>query len=242
MSKTAIIIPARFKSSRFPGKPLAKILGKEMIFYVGKICEKTIGKKNVHVATDDRRIQKKCESFGFNTLITPNCPTGTDRVFLASKKIKANIIINVQGDEPLIKISDIKKIIQAKKKYPNHVICGYTYIKYTEAKSLNVPKLVINKNKELIYMSRSLIPGSKIKKMEKKFLKQVCIYAFNKNELRKFFSFKKKFSKNEISEDIEILRFLELNIPVKMVKVSGSSIAVDIKSDIKKVESYLRKK
>ena len=62
-----------------------------------------------------------------------------------------------------------------------------------------------------------------------------------KNELRKFFSFKKKFSKNEISEDIEILRFLELDIPVKMVKVSGSSIAVDIKSDIKKVESYLRK-
>ena len=242
MSKTAIIIPARFKSSRFPGKPLAKILGKEMIFYVGKICEKTIGKKNVHVATDDRRIQKKCKSFGFNTLITPNCPTGTDRVFLASKKIKANIIINVQGDEPLIKTSDIKKIIQAKKKYPNHVICGYTYIKYAEAKSLNVPKLVINKNNELIYMSRSLIPGSKIKKMEKKFLKQVCIYAFNKNELRKFFSFKKKFSKNEISEDIEILRFLELNIPVKMVKVSGSSIAVDIKSDIKKVESYLRKK
>ena len=163
MSKTAIVIPARYKSSRFPGKPLAKILGKEMIFYVGKICEKTIGKKNVHIATDDIRIQKKCESFGFNTLITPNCSTGTDRVFLASKKIKANIIINVQGDEPLIKISDIKKIIEAKKKYPNHVICGYTYIKYTEAKSLHVPKLVINKNNELIYMSRSVIPGSKQK-------------------------------------------------------------------------------
>ena len=105
---------------------------------------------------------------------------------------------------------------------------------------MNVPKLVINKNNELTHISRSRIPDQN--KNGKKIFKTSCIYAFNKNELRKFFSFKKKFSKIEICEDIEILRFLELNIPVKMIKVSGSSIAVDIKSDIKKVESYLRKK
>ncbi len=90
-------------------------------------------------------------------------------------------------------------------------------------------------------MSRSLIPGAKKNAIKRNFFKQVCIYAFNKMELKKFYNFKKKFSKNEIVEDIEILRFLELDIPIKMVKVSGSSIAVDVKSDIKKVEKKLKK-
>ena len=90
-------------------------------------------------------------------------------------------------------------------------------------------------------MSRSLIPGAKKNSIKRNFFKQVCIYAFNKQELKKFYNFKKKYSKNEMAEDIEILRFLELNIPIKMVKVSGSSIAVDIKSDIKKVEKKLKK-
>ena len=242
MSKTAIIIPARFKSSRFPGKPLAKILGEEMIIRVAKICQKAVGKKNVFIATDNLKIKKVCSNFNLNVLMTsPNCATGTDRIFLASKKIKSKIIVNVQGDEPLIKISDILKIIKFKKKNPDKVVCGFSSISSKDARNVNVPKVVINKNNRLIYMSRSLIPGAKKNSIKRNFFKQVCIYAFNKRELKRFYNFKKKFSKNEKAEDIEILRFLELDIPVKMVKVSGSSMAVDIKSDIKKVEKKLKK-
>lgn len=242
MNNVAVIIPARFQSSRFPGKPLAKILGKEMIIRVARICQKAAGKKNVFIATDNLKIKKACLKFNLNVIMTnSNCTTGTDRVFLASKKIKAKTIINVQGDEPMIKINDILKIIQAKKKTPNSVVCGYSSIDPVEAKSVNIPKVVINQNNQLIYMSRSLIPGAKKNSIKRNFFKQVCIYAFNKKELKKFYNFKKKYSRNELAEDIEILRFLELNIPIKMVKVSGSSIAVDIKSDIKRVEKKLKR-
>ena len=117
MIKTVIIIPARFKSSRLPGKPLKKILGKEMILWVAKKSEKVAGKKNVFIATDDERIKKVVVKNSYNCIMTSSkCLTGTDRVAEASRKIYADIYINVQGDEPLIKTNDIKKIIDLKKK------------------------------------------------------------------------------------------------------------------------------
>ena len=115
---TAIIIPARFNSSRFPGKPLAKILGKEMILRVLDICKKTISKNKIFVATDDKRIKKVVEKNKFKVLLTSRkCKTGTDRVAEASLKVKAKIIVNVQGDEPLINYKDILKIVSAKKNF-----------------------------------------------------------------------------------------------------------------------------
>lgn len=241
--KTAIIIPARYKSSRFPGKPLAKILGKEMILRVLNICAKAINKKNIYVATDDNRIKIRVLENNFQAIMTPKqCKTGTDRVAIASKKINARIFVNVQGDEPLINYKDIKKIISAKKKFPKSVICGYTKIsKQENPKNLNLPKVVISKSNNLIYMSRLPIPGSKSSKLDNKknFLKQVCIYAFNKNELNSFLKFGKK-TYLEKFEDIEILRFFEIGIPIKMVELKKQSIAVDVKSDLKKVEIHLK--
>ena len=243
MKNIKIVIPARYKSSRLPGKPLIKILGKEMIVRVSEICAKIFGKKEVVIATDDKRIKKICNDYKFNSIFTPkNCKTGTDRVFFAAKKFKqSDFFINVQGDEPLISPSDIKKVINAKKKYKNHVICGFTQINYKLAKEINVPKVVINKNSNLIYMSRSLIPACKKESLKRKlpYLKQVCIYAYNFKELKKFNKFNGK-SINENLEDIEILRFLDINIPIKMIKVSGGSVSVDVKSDIKKVTNILR--
>ena len=154
--KTVIIIPARYKSSRFPGKPLAKILGKEMILRVLEICNKLINKKKIFVATDNKKINNLVVKNNFNVIMTSKkCSTGTDRVAEASKKIKADIFINVQGDEPVISAKDIEKIINTKKKYPNHVICGYTSISdFENENNVNLPKVVINKKSDLIYMSR----------------------------------------------------------------------------------------
>ena len=240
--KFSIIIPARYKSSRFPGKPLTKILGKEMILRVLHICNRIAKKKEIFVATENSKIKTLVEKNNFNVIMTSKkCLTGTDRVAEASKKIKTNIFINVQGDEPVIKSEDIKKIVKKKKKFPNHVICGYTRIGKNESENnINLPKVVLNSKSELVYISRLPVPGKKEKNKKIEYLKQVCIYAFSKDQLNKFYKFGKKSHLEKI-EDIEILRFFELEIPIKMVLVSKSSIAVDIKTDIKKVEKVLRK-
>ena len=163
--KSVIIIPARYGSSRYKGKPLVKILDREMVLRVADICSKVVEKKNLYVATDNSKISKLVKNAKYNVLMTSTkCLTGTDRVAEASKKIKSKIYINVQGDEPTINPRDIKKIIKAKIKYPNHVICGYDKVhKLQKPSSTNLPKVVLNEKKELIYISRSLDPGSKKK-------------------------------------------------------------------------------
>lgn len=241
--KNLIVIPARYKSSRFPGKPLKKILNKELILWVLDACRKIISKSTkVVVATDNKKILNFVKKKNFESLMTSEkCLTGTDRVAEISKKINANIYLNVQGDEPLIKFQDIKKILQAKKRYPNHVICGYAKINSDENENNpNIPKIVINKRSELLYISRSAIPSNK-KNLKKKliFLKQVCIYAFNKSELKLFNRLKRKTYLEKI-EDIEIIRFLELGKKIKMIKLNSKSYAVDIPEDLKKVEKVIK--
>ena len=241
--KTVIIIPARYRSSRYKGKPLVKILGREMILRVADICSKVISIKDLYIATDHLKIAKLVKKEKYNVIMTsPKCLTGTDRVAEAAKKINSKIYINVQGDEPTIDPKDIKKIIQAKIKYPGHVICGYDKVqKFENPMSKNIPKVVVNEEQELIYISRALVPGNKGKIKSYQYLKQVCIYAFNKNELNKFYN---KFKKSEVEriEDIEILRFMDLGIKIKMIRLNSNSIAVDEKNDVKKVLKFLKKK
>lgn len=240
--KTVIIIPARYDSSRFKGKPLAKINGQELVLWTYEVAKKTVGLKNVFIATDSKKIfnfllKRKIQG----VMTSKKCLTGTDRVAEAAQKIKADIYINLQGDEPLVDSSDIKKIIKKKIAFFNHVICGYNIISKNEKpKNFNIPKVTITKFEDLIYISRSLIPGSKSNKKKIKYLKQVCIYAFNKKELSLFFNFGKK-SYIEKLEDIELLRFFDLKIPIKMVKTTSTSLAVDCLGDIDKIEKFLKK-
>ena len=238
------VIPARYKSSRFPGKPLVLLNGIPMIIRVAKIVEKTLGKKNTYIATDDIRIKELVETHGFKAVITsPNCLTGTDRIYDFSKQIKADIYVNVQGDEPLLNHKDIQKIIDIKKNNPNFVINGMCSLTADEnPHNLNIPKVVTNKFNDLLYISRLALPGVKSNKNKHQpdYKKQVCIYAFNNKELESFGRQQEK-SVFEEFEDIEILRFFDLNIPVKMVETSGSSLAVDVFEDIEKVEKELIK-
>ena len=123
--KTIIVIPARYGSSRYAGKPLIKLLNKPMIQWVAELSARVVGKENVYIATDDNRIQKTVTQLGYNVVMTSEtCLTGTDRLAEVAKKIEADIYINVQGDEPLVKPTDIQKVIDFKKKYPNEVING----------------------------------------------------------------------------------------------------------------------
>ena len=242
--KTLIVIPARYRSSRLPGKPLKKILNKELILWVLHACKKLISKETKLItATDNKKIFSIVKKNNYEAIMTSGkCLTGTDRVAQVANKINANTYINVQGDEPLVSHKDVQKIIKAKKKYKNHIICGFTKLNHDEnEKNKNIPKVVLNKKNELLYISRSPIPSSKQKPKKKiKYLKQVCIYGFNKSELKIFEKSKKKSQLEEI-EDIEILRFLELGIKIKMILLNSKSYAVDVLRDIKKVEKVVKK-
>ena len=137
-------------------------------------------------------------------------------------------------------VKDIQKLINFSKKFPKFVINGFTEIKNKKQYfSLNIPKVVFNKNNELLYMSRSPIPGNKKDKFIKAW-RQVCGYIIPKKKLMKFYSFKKK-SNLENLEDIEILRFIEMGEKIKMIKLSGSSLAIDTPHDLALAKKKLTK-
>jgi len=241
--RSVIVIPARYKSSRFPGKPLAHILGKPMILWVAELAAKALGREHVYIATDDQRIVDVVENAGFQAVITrEDAQTGTDRLAEAAEQIEADIYINVQGDEPILDPDDILHIRDVKVKNMDYVINGICDIsKDEDAASVNIPKVITTENNIMVYMSRVALPGFKEKENAPNvYRKQVCIYAFTAEELRKFKSFGRK-SILENAEDIEILRFLELNTPVMMVETTEGSLAVDVPSDIEKVENALNK-
>ena len=238
--KVSVIIPARYKSTRFPGKPLVEIKGVPMIIRVSDIVGKAVGRENVYVATENSKIAKVVKDSGYNVILTSDsCLTGTDRVAEASTEVDGDIIVNVQGDEPLLNPKHIQMVIDEKIKYPNHIInCMARIESYEDVEDTKLPKMVVNEESELLYSSRSAIPGSKYG-VGKNPKKQVCVYAFNKEELSKFGSRNKK-TPLEWSEDIEINRFLELGMKVKMVEVNDVTHAVDFPNDVEIVESLLK--
>ena len=243
--KTVIIIPARYKSTRFPGKPLTPIQGKPMILWVAELCAEVLPAEFVYVATEDFQIKEIVEKAGFNVVMTSNkCTTGTDRIAEAATQIEADIYINVQGDEPLLNPADILKIIEAKKMYPNEVINGYCKIGDNEdPESVNIPKVIFNENQQMVYMSRNLLPGTKTKDfIPPNYYKQVCIYAFSKKELIDYAEFGRKGTL-EYYEDIEILRFLDIGVNIRVIETKDDSLAVDVPDDVIKVEEeILRRK
>ena len=240
--RSVVVIPARYKSSRFPGKPLVSLLGKPMILWVSELSAKAVGQENVYIATDDERISKVVTTAGFNALMTSEkCLTGTDRLAEVANKIQADIYINVQGDEPLVNPEDIVNIIKAKKQYYDEIINGYCSISTDEdPNNVNIPKVIFTEDNSLIYMSRQAIPGYKDEiQAPSQYYKQVCIYAFTADELKSYADFGRK-STLEASEDIEIIRFLEWGKKIRMVKTSPGSLAVDVQEDVAKVEQGLK--
>jgi len=239
--KVAVVIPARHKSARFPGKPLAKIKGKEMVIRVAEIAEQAVGKDNTYIATENEEIVKVVKSNGFKVILTSDsCYTGTDRVAEAALEIDADIIINIQGDEPLLKPEDIKKVIQAKLEYPDYIVNCMAYLnKHENVEDKKIPKVITSLDDELIYISRNPIPSTKTGNGSN-LKKQVCIYGFNREHLREFAKVGKK-TPLEFEEDIEIIRFLETGHKVKMVMLDSDSHAVDYPEDINIIESLLEK-
>jgi 3-deoxy-manno-octulosonate cytidylyltransferase (CMP-KDO synthetase) len=241
--KSVVIIPARYKSTRYPGKPLVLLLGKPMILWVAELAAKAIGKENVYVATEDQRIAYAVEETGFNAVMTSDeALTGTDRLAEAAEIIDADIFINIQGDEPTLNPDDICKIRDQKIARPNEIINGYCWLTEREdPDSVNIPKVITTEKNRLVYMSRKALPGCKDRNNAPvNYKKQVCIYAFTRNELLAFKAFGRK-SDLEVCEDIEVLRFLEMGKTILMVETHSGSLAVDVPEDVPPVEAALKR-
>ena len=240
--KFIIVIPARYKSKRLLGKPLKKIGGIPMIVRTFDQCRKVVEENKIVVATDSYKIKKVCDKYKISTIITSNkCLTGTDRVAEVAKKIKCDLYINVQGDEPFFNPNDLKKLIKEAIRYPKEIINGYSEIKDKKLFfNSMIPKVVFDKKNYLLYMSRGPIPSNKVNNFKKGW-RQICAYSFPGEALRNFSKTKVK-TNLEYLEDIEILRFIEQGYKVKMIKMSNKSLAVDQYSDLKKARLYLKYK
>lgn len=235
-----VVIPARYESSRLPGKPLVHLCGVPMIIRTYRQCLKAVPAEKIVVATDDERIRQACEAEGIQVVMTSDqCLTGTDRVAEVAAKRTEDVFINVQGDEPVFAPRDLLDLIEAAQASPDSIINGYCEIASKEDfVSTSIPKVVFKPDGSLLYMSRSPIPGNKSSEFSRGW-RQVCAYAFPKEALAVFSGQKTKTPLEQI-EDIEILRFLELGFDVRMIPMSDQSVAVDSPSDISRAENAIR--
>ena len=233
------IIPSRYNSSRFPGKPLADICGKPMIQWVYERLMSVEEIKSVYVATDDMRIFETVEGFGGNVVMTGECICGTDRVYQACKNIDTDIVLNVQGDEPLIKPEMINDLIGAfndpdvqmatlKKKIMNN----------DESDNPNVVKVITDQYDDAIYFSRFAIPYDREKKGADKY-KHIGIYGYKKSFLEKFIALPQ--STLEKTECLEQLRAIENGYKIRVKETIYQSIGVDQPSDVAKVEEQMKR-
>ena len=242
-SEVTCVIPARYQSTRFPGKPLIPLLGQPMVIWVAKACEKALGRENVIIATDDSRIHRVAHEFGFRSEDTSSSAmTGTDRVAEVARKLRTTTILNVQGDEPMVSPEDIQRIVEVHHANPSLVVNGYVPLSPQEDPArTTIPKVVLDQQENLLYISRRDIPGSKASEPHSDstlYLKQVCIYGFSREHLERYASHHQKTHLEE-KEDIEILRFLEMGQQIKMVRTQASSLAVDTPGDVAVVEEAM---
>jgi len=242
MKNFGVIVPARYKSSRFPGKPLALISGEYLILRVLSNLRDCIPKDRLWVATDDQSIKSVCEDNGYSVVLTPEaCLTGTDRIAEANKILDFDYVVNVQGDEPLLDSKLILNFLDYFLSEEFDCVNCYSAIHSEEmGLSVNVPKLVFSESKKLLYISRSPIPLNKDGEI-RKLHKQVCVYGFSKSALSEYGIDKLKTPLESI-EDIEILRLIEKDFDVMMYELNSHSHAVDIPEDVAIVEELLRRR
>lgn len=241
------IIPARYASTRFPGKPLVDISGKPMIQRVYEQVLKVI--PDVYVATDDTRIYDTVISFGGKAIMTSDLhKSGTDRCYEAFTKIKDDfdVIINIQGDEPFIQPEQIIELQKCFEDTNTQIATLAKRVTLSDGlefiENSNHPKLVINKNNEAMYFSRSIIPfirGTEIKNWVEKhsYLKHVGIYAYKADVLRELTLLEQ--SPLEIAESLEQLRWLENGYRIKVGFTDVESIGIDTPEDLEKVKDLL---
>jgi 3-deoxy-manno-octulosonate cytidylyltransferase (CMP-KDO synthetase) len=240
------IIPARYGSTRFPGKPLAIIAGKPLIQRVVEQCRKAKLLGEVIVATDDARIRDLAQKFCRVEMTSPAHPSGSDRIAEVAGKISCDAVVNIQGDEPLIEPSVIDAVAGALAE--NEMSTAATRIKNpAELDNPNVVKVVVNAAGRALYFSRRTIPYLREAASRPvpeqlaafPFLKHLGIYGYRRDTLLRLVKF--PVSPLEAAEKLEQLRALENGVPIAVVQVTYDSVGVDAPEDVEWVERFLRK-
>ncbi len=243
--KSIVIIPARFDSSRFPGKPLAKIADKPMIQHVYERASRARGVGSVLVATDDPRIEQAVLGFGGKACLTSRQHrSGTDRVAEAAKASDAKVVVNLQGDEPLIDPGCIESILAPFLGDPDLMIstAKAPILSMEEWESPNVVKVVTDLFDCALYFSRLPIPfvrdrQHRLTNRWEGAFKHIGIYAYRKEFLERLPALRPSFL--ESAEELEQLRFLDNGFRIKVVLTEYQSIGVDTVEDLNRVQAIL---
>ena len=235
MSQTIILIPSRLNSKRLKNKPLLEIDGCPLVVHTYKRAEMSKICSKIYVCTDSKEIKRKCEEFSTKIIMTSNKHiNGTERIAEAARKLKLkdnDIIVDVQGDEPLIDPKQIDNTIKFFKKNKFEIVLPNIMMK--KGSSKNIVKLVFDQNNRVRWMSRSEIPFY-FKSKKRIFYKHLSIIAFTKKSLMKYA--KLKPSKNEKIESIELLRALENDIKIGTFTIKSDTFSVDILEDYFKAD------
>ena len=229
---TAIIIPARYGSTRLPGKPLIEVNNKPIVQWVYEKAKMSTLATKVIVATDDERIFQAVKAFGGEVEMTsPHHASGSDRIFEVLQKYpEINIAVNVQGDEPLIEPSSIDKAIAALTSDSDAMMSTLAReISFEDAKNPNLVKVVFDNFKNALYFSRSAIPFPR-NQGEAPFYGHIGLYAYKKEALEKMTSLEQ--SSLEKAESLEQLRALQNGIKIKVEIVSYAPIGIDTLEDV----------
>jgi 3-deoxy-manno-octulosonate cytidylyltransferase (CMP-KDO synthetase) len=238
------IIPARYGSSRFPGKPLALIAGKPLIQHVVERCQKSKALDEVIVATDDTRVWEVAQGFCRAVMTSTHHASGTDRIAEVARNCRCDAVINIQGDEPLIEPGVIDAVAEALA--GEEMTTAASLIESeTEWENPNVVKVVVNAAGHALYFSRRTIPYVRDAATEAEqmaafpFLKHVGIYGYRLATLMRLVKY--PVSPLEKAEKLEQLRALENGIAIRVVPVSYDSVGVDAPADVKRVEKLLKR-
>ena len=236
------VIPARWASTRFEGKVIAPIHGRPMIQHVWQRCKHSRFLEDIIIACDDERVLKTAQEFGAKAVMTSlSHASGTDRIAEAVRDINAEIIVNIQADEPLIHHNVIDDLVCAIR--DDETVSMATVVKVmdtmAEVNNPNIVKAVIDRKGYALYFSRSVIPYDREKKGIDKisYYKHLGIYAYRKDFLMAFSKMPR--SRLEEVEQLEQLRALEAGVRIKTVVTDKETIGVDTPEDLAKVEAIL---
>ena len=250
------IIPARFRSTRLPGKPLAQIGGRPMIQHVYESAARARVLDRVIVATDDRRIEAAVKKFGGEVMMTsPDHATGTDRLAEVARKIKAELLVNLQGDLPFISAKTIVQAVQPLRRnrdIPMGTVCTAIY-DASEWRNPNTVKVLMDKGRLALFFTRAPIPynrndgvdpsGNKVAGPEQRRLwgyRHLGLYVYRRDFLLKFARLRP--TALEQIESLEQLRALENGYRIYVAQVDERSVEVDTPADLLRAESYLKRR
>ncbi|NUO18701.1 3-deoxy-manno-octulosonate cytidylyltransferase [bacterium] len=236
MSKVAVVIPARYGATRFPGKPLALLWGRPMVQHVWEKCQAASGIDRVVVATDDSRILTACAGFGAEAVMTDSAlPSGTDRVAAAAEDMgQYDIILNVQGDEPGME-PEVIAAVAGLMRMPD-VSIGTAVVPTARVEDLarpHVVKAVVAQDGRALYFSRSVVPFERNKLQNSPYFRHLGIYGFRRQVLAELV--KLPPSPLEQVESLEQLRWLEAGYEIRTVSVNSSSVGVDTPEDLQTI-------